>query len=74
LPTSTITFHRIVSGPISKFFIDAARRAGIPVLEIACGTGRVLIPLANAGVEIVRLDASARHARGVPPAARGGTG
>jgi SAM-dependent methyltransferase len=41
------------------FFVDAAREAGGRVLEIGCGTGRVLIPTARAGVEIVGLDASA---------------
>lgn len=40
------------------FFVDAAREAGGPVLELGCGTGRVLIPTARAGVEIVGLDAS----------------
>jgi len=41
------------------FFIDAARAAGSPVLEVGCGTGRVLIPVARAGIEIVGIDASA---------------
>lgn len=41
-----------------EFFVDEAHRAGSPVLEIACGTGRVLIPVAEAGVEIVGLDQS----------------
>jgi len=41
------------------FFVDAATQAGSPVLEVGCGTGRVLIPTARAGVEIVGLDASA---------------
>lgn len=41
------------------FFIEAAKTAGSPVLEIGCGTGRVMIPIARAGVRIVGLDASA---------------
>jgi len=40
------------------FFVDAASAAGSPVLEIGCGTGRVLIPTARAGIEIVGLDLS----------------
>jgi len=40
------------------FFVDAARAAGGPVLEIGCGTGRVLIPTAREGVEIVGVDRS----------------
>jgi SAM-dependent methyltransferase len=41
-----------------RFFVDAAREARGPVLELGCGTGRVLIPTARAGVEIVGLDRS----------------
>jgi len=33
---------------------------GGPVLELGCGTGRVLLPLARAGVEITGLDLSAQ--------------
>lgn len=40
------------------FFVEAARASGGPVLEVGCGTGRVLIPTARAGVRIVGLDAS----------------
>jgi SAM-dependent methyltransferase len=40
------------------FFVDEARAARGPVLEVGCGTGRVLIPTARAGVEIVGLDLS----------------
>ena len=41
------------------FFVELARQSGGPVLEIGSGTGRVLIPTARAGVEIVGLDSSA---------------
>lgn len=33
-------------------------KVGHPVLELACGTGRLTIPIAQAGVEIVGLDLS----------------
>jgi len=41
------------------FFVAAAIDSNGPVLEIGCDTGRVLIPTARAGVEIVGLDLSA---------------
>jgi SAM-dependent methyltransferase len=41
------------------FFVDLARESGGPVLELGCGTGRVLLPTARAGIEIVGLDLSA---------------
>jgi len=44
--------------PDIDFWVDAAREAGSPVLELGCGSGRVLIPTARAGIEIVGLDAS----------------
>jgi SAM-dependent methyltransferase len=40
------------------FYVDAAQQAGSPVLELGCGTGRVLIPTARAGVDIVGVDLS----------------
>jgi SAM-dependent methyltransferase len=40
------------------FWIDAAKDSGGPVLEIGCGTGRVLIPTARAGIDIIGLDQS----------------
>jgi SAM-dependent methyltransferase len=40
------------------FFVEAAKESGGPVLEVGCGTGRVLIPTARAGIEISGLDLS----------------
>ena len=40
------------------FYLDHARECGSPILELACGTGRVLIPLAEAGFELYGVDAS----------------
>jgi SAM-dependent methyltransferase len=42
------------------FYVEEARGANGDVLEIGCGTGRVLIPAARAGVRITGLDASPR--------------
>ena len=38
------------------FWLDLARQQGGPVLELGCGTGRVLLPLAQAGFRTVGLD------------------
>jgi SAM-dependent methyltransferase len=40
------------------FFLGVAGETGGPVLDLACGTGRVLIPLAAAGFAVVGLDLS----------------
>jgi len=40
------------------FYVAEARRAGSPVLELACGTGRVTIRVAEAGIEVVGIDSS----------------
>jgi SAM-dependent methyltransferase len=40
------------------FYVDLARKIGGPVLEMGCGTGRALLPIARAGVVIHGLDNS----------------
>ncbi len=40
------------------FFVQAAVDSGGPVLEIGCGTGRILIPTAREGIQITGLDLS----------------
>lgn len=42
-----------------EFFKGYALESGGPVLELGCGTGRVSIPIARAGVNITGLDLSA---------------
>jgi len=41
-----------------EFYLDHAQRFGTPILELGAGTGRVLVPLAAAGHDIVGLDRS----------------
>lgn len=40
------------------FYLDRAHQCGSPVLELGCGTGRVLVPLARAGFMIHGVDIS----------------
>ncbi len=44
--------------PDVAFYVECALQSGGPVLELGCGTGRVLIPTARAGLEIIGLDPS----------------
>ena len=41
------------------FYLEEAKHARGPVLELACGTGRLTIPIAQGGIEVVGLDQSA---------------
>src|SRR5262245_10926748 len=45
------------SGDVA-FYVEQARENGGPVLELGCGTGRVLLPTAQLGLSCVGLDAS----------------
>jgi ubiquinone/menaquinone biosynthesis C-methylase UbiE len=44
--------------PDVAFYVEAATNSKGPVLEIGCGTGRVLIPVARAGIPITGIDSS----------------
>lgn len=41
-----------------RFYVDEARQSGGPVLEAGCGSGRLTIPIAHSGVEILGMDLS----------------
>ncbi|WP_445216258.1 class I SAM-dependent methyltransferase [Bradyrhizobium sp. Pa8] len=44
---------------LEGFYVAAARERGGSVLDLACGSGRLTIPLAQAGLEVVGADLSA---------------
>lgn len=46
-------------GADAAFYRDLALRCGGPVLELGCGTGRVLLPIAAEGLPCTGVDASA---------------
>jgi len=41
-----------------EFYVDMAKASGGPVLELACGTGRILLPIAREGIAIHGVDLS----------------
>jgi SAM-dependent methyltransferase len=41
------------------FYVEEAQRAGGPVLELGVGTGRIAVPIAAAGIDVVGVDLSA---------------
>ncbi len=41
-----------------QFYVDLALKSGGPVLELGTGTGRILLPIARAGVSITGIDLS----------------
>ncbi|MDA1256812.1 MAG: class I SAM-dependent methyltransferase [Chloroflexi bacterium] len=56
-----------------EFYVDLAVRSGGPVLEIGCGTGRITLPIAESGIDIVGVDfAPAMLAKAGERAALGG--
>jgi SAM-dependent methyltransferase len=48
----------ITEAPELIFFRQAIRRFGEPVLDVACGTGRLLLPLLRSGIDIDGCDIS----------------
>jgi len=54
------SFYDLLYNPTDdlEYYSRLARRAHGPILELACGTGRITIPLARAGHEITGLDIS----------------
>ena len=41
------------------FYVEEARASGGPVVELACGTGRIAVPVAKAGIGVIGVDGSA---------------
>jgi len=52
------------------FWVEEARASGGPVLELGSGTGRVAIPIAQAGVSVVGVDSSAEMVKAALAKAR----
>lgn len=54
-------YDHVATGVIGDvaFYVAEAVASGSPVLELGCGTGRILLPVAEAGVDVVGVDASA---------------
>ena len=42
------------------FYVEQARACGGPVLELGCGTGRVSLAIAAAGIDVTGIDISPR--------------
>lgn len=51
--------------PDVEFYVEMARRSGGPVLEMGCGTGRILLPVARAGMRVHGLDLSTEMLSGL---------
>jgi SAM-dependent methyltransferase len=54
---SAFGIFRSPSGDV-EFYRQLARESGGPVLELGCGTGRVLLPIAQEGIACMGLDRS----------------
>lgn len=46
-------------GEMERFYVEAAGGPGRRVLELACGSGRITVPLATSGAEVTGVDVSA---------------
>ena len=55
-----------LDGPELPFYLSLAQETGGPVLDLACGTGFLTIPLAEAGLAVTGVDVAQNmldHAR-----------
>ena len=51
------------------YYLSLARAAGGPILEVCCGTGRVLLPCLREGLDVEGLDLAPALARDLAKAA-----
>lgn len=51
-------YDRLFGEPCISFWMEIAERAGGSILELGCGTGRIAIPIAESGFEVVGIDSS----------------
>jgi SAM-dependent methyltransferase len=40
------------------FYVEEARKAGGPVVELGVGTGRIAVPIAQSGIDVIGVDTS----------------
>jgi SAM-dependent methyltransferase len=40
------------------FYVDEAKRSGGPIVELGVGTGRIAVPIAAGGIQVIGIDAS----------------
>jgi len=49
-------YDRLFGVPDVPFWLEVAGKVGGPILELGCGTGKIAIPFAEAGHEVVGID------------------
>lgn len=51
-------YDTVIWGPCEPFYFELAQQSGGAVLELACGTGRLTVPMWAEGIDIIGLDQS----------------
>ena len=51
-------FNRDWRGSEIEYFKNVIQRSGQPALDVGCGTGRILVPCVEAGIEVHGTDIS----------------